>query len=681
MKTDAPPPQPHEASVVMTEASLGGFARTVALLFRLPLLAALVLAGVVVGVDPYWMFGSPSVPGINESRPFYEYNVIAVKPYQTQRLRAKAVALGASTAEVGLSPDHPGWKDRNAFNAAVAAGTSYQVMLAFLQAERAAAPLKQAVVGLDFLSFSVYRKDGNIFRPENYAFDDLKAFADFLDETLAESRARAPVAPMAPAATSAPPRQASGDEGIYSVAHSDAPSERAAPQSGSNDERDPKGRRGGAGSNAREATAWDEKYYLELYPDVAAAVSGGLFRSGFDHYLRAGRGERRHFGGVPADWDEETYLIIYGDVAGAVSSGVFPSGFAHYVRAGKAERRYYARQGGAPDPDWNEAGYLAANPDVRIAIARGMYRNGFVHYMVVGRTEGRVGGLPATDLVEWLKLRWPSLHFWLFKAKEMGRLTFSPVALKDALKTIQQQAETPASFSDLGQRIWRDHQKIIDDMGGLGFFYRGWLGTQAGWWGFWFEPPEKMFCLSHPRTHVSGLDPLRFMVRRAHAEGTDLRLFVSPLHASIRRIIDAVDLGGRYEFWLRELVRINEEEAARAGHQPFPLFDFSDPNAITSEPVPESGEIKVMRWYWEIGHYRQAAGDLILDRIFDVRDPSRPLPEDFGVRLTSANIDEHLARSRDKRAAWATANPDLVALVDKALQAPRYDRQREATCW
>ena len=66
MRTDAPLPQPHEASVVMTEASLGGFARTVALLFRVLLLAALVLAGVIVSVDPYWMFGSPSVPGINE---------------------------------------------------------------------------------------------------------------------------------------------------------------------------------------------------------------------------------------------------------------------------------------------------------------------------------------------------------------------------------------------------------------------------------------------------------------------------------------------------------------------------------------------------------------------------------------------------------------------------------------
>ena len=30
-----------------------------------------------------------------------------------------------------------------------------------------------------------------------------------------------------------------------------------------------------------------------------------------------------------------------------------------------------------------------------------------------------------------------------------------------------------------------------------------------------------------------------------------------------------------------------------------------------------------MRWYWDYSHYRKETGDLMLDRIFDYRDPSR----------------------------------------------------------
>jgi hypothetical protein len=76
------------------------------------------------------------------------------------------------------------------------------------------------------------------------------------------------------------------------------------------------------------------------------------------------------------------------------------------------------------------------------------------------------------------------------------------------------------------------------------------------------------------------------MLRRAYAQGTDLRLFVTPLHAAVRKLIEALGLGERYEYWLKELVRINGEEAARADREPFALWDFSNVNGITAEKVP-----------------------------------------------------------------------------------------------
>jgi hypothetical protein len=53
--------------------------------------------------------------------------------------------------------------------------------------------------------------------------------------------------------------------------------------------------------------------------------------------------------------------------------------------------------------------------------------------------------------------------------------------------------------------------------------------------------------------------------------------------------IRALGIGERYEFWLKELVRINEEEAALAGKPPLPLWDFSDPNTITTRARSRGG--------------------------------------------------------------------------------------------
>jgi len=79
-------------------------------------LPPLLLAAFVLLVDPYYVFGSPSLPGINVVRPFYELHVLAAKPYQVQRIKPAVVTLGSSRVEVGLDPRHAGWADPNVFN-------------------------------------------------------------------------------------------------------------------------------------------------------------------------------------------------------------------------------------------------------------------------------------------------------------------------------------------------------------------------------------------------------------------------------------------------------------------------------------------------------------------------------------------------------------------------------------
>ena len=128
------------------------FALALAAFLALPPLA---LAAFVIAVDPYYVFGSPNWRGFNDVRPYYEPHVLVAKPYQVRRQQPSAVALGSSRVEVGIDPRHGGWTDTNVFNFALPSSNSYAVMLAFLHAQKVGAPLKQAVVGLDFFAYNI----------------------------------------------------------------------------------------------------------------------------------------------------------------------------------------------------------------------------------------------------------------------------------------------------------------------------------------------------------------------------------------------------------------------------------------------------------------------------------------------------------------------------------------------
>ena len=267
----------------------------------------------------------------------------------------------------------------------------------------------------------------------------------------------------------------------------------------------------------------------------------------------------------------------------AIAGGWFLSGYHQYLLAGRSQ----GRLGGFQPADWNEERYLAANPDARNRLAQGTYRTGYLHYVAIGLSQGLAGGFPPRGLSDWLRLRWPTLSGTMFKLHEGFRLVLSRSSARDAVGTVLRQSQA-ATFDDLGVRVWHGHDGELRRLGGFAALFRGMLA--AGSWYPTLAPPTLVYCFTNPRTGVSTFDSFRFMLRRAYAQGTDLRLYVTPLHAAMRELFVALGLGERYEFWLRELVRINEQEAVRAGRQPLPLWDFSDPNTITGEPIPPAGD-------------------------------------------------------------------------------------------
>ena len=52
------------------------------------------------------------------------------------------------------------------------------------------------------------------------------------------------------------------------------------------------------------------------------------------------------------------------------------------------------------------------------------------------------------------------------------------------------------------------------------------------------------------------------------------------------------------------------------------------------------------------------------DRIFNFKTPDRTVPDDFGVLLTSCNIDDHLAQIRTAREQYRQTHPQDVAEIE-----------------
>ena len=148
------------------------------------------------------------------------------------------------------------------------------------------------------------------------------------------------------------------------------------------------------------------------------------------------------------------------------------------------------------------------------------------------------------------------------------------------------------------------------------------------------------------------------MLEIAYADDVDFNIFFSPVHA---RYYETLCLGG---FWdviedtKRAVVAMVEETARQFGKPPFPVWDFSGYNSITTEPVPVPGdEETLMQGYWEDSHYTVAVGRLMLERMFGDKSA---VPDDFGIALNTENIDRQLQRIHNQHKLYVAANPNMI---------------------
>jgi|HubBroStandDraft_6_1064221.scaffolds.fasta_scaffold254838_1 hypothetical protein len=82
---------------------------------------------------------------------------------------------------------------------------------------------------------------------------------------------------------------------------------------------------------------FDERWYLETYPDVEAAINRGGVSTALEHYVNAGYYEGRSPG--PCFVDRAWYEQYYKDLHGALQDGVIVDSAEHFQHNGYFEGR------------------------------------------------------------------------------------------------------------------------------------------------------------------------------------------------------------------------------------------------------------------------------------------------------------------------------------------------------
>jgi hypothetical protein len=125
------------------------------------LLLVVAVAVVNVAVDPYLVFDSPRVSGLNERKPAVATHERRMKGYDSVRRPARTLILGSSRSDIGLNPLSTGWteNDQPVYNLSLVGSGPMDFALYmqhFIASRTSEEPPRTLVIGLDFESFLHY---------------------------------------------------------------------------------------------------------------------------------------------------------------------------------------------------------------------------------------------------------------------------------------------------------------------------------------------------------------------------------------------------------------------------------------------------------------------------------------------------------------------------------------------
>lgn len=113
-----------------------------------------------VALDPYGVFDSPIVTGINQSKPRKGNNDRLFKATDIIRIKPATLLFGSSRVRQGLDPTYEGLKDKQpAYNLGLNGANPYEQLRYLQHAIANNKNLKTVILGIDFFMFNAYNEN------------------------------------------------------------------------------------------------------------------------------------------------------------------------------------------------------------------------------------------------------------------------------------------------------------------------------------------------------------------------------------------------------------------------------------------------------------------------------------------------------------------------------------------
>jgi len=120
-------------------------------------------------INPYALYGGPTIEGINANKTALSSHMRMIKAAAIRQQRPTAIVLGTSRGEYGIDPEHPGWGTQSVYNLSLPGANLYEAFR-YLQHAQAIQPLQQVVLMLDFFIFNAVKNPNEAdFREERLA--------------------------------------------------------------------------------------------------------------------------------------------------------------------------------------------------------------------------------------------------------------------------------------------------------------------------------------------------------------------------------------------------------------------------------------------------------------------------------------------------------------------------------
>jgi hypothetical protein len=127
-------------------------------------------------INPYGIFNSPEIEGINKNKPEFSIHLRLAKAAAVYEQKPEAVILGTSRSEFGFDPNHIAWKTNLVYNLALSGSNMYEVLRYFQYVHRIKYQ-KQVILAVDFFMFNIFRKNKPDFKESNFTPNQLLTLA------------------------------------------------------------------------------------------------------------------------------------------------------------------------------------------------------------------------------------------------------------------------------------------------------------------------------------------------------------------------------------------------------------------------------------------------------------------------------------------------------------------------